>query len=89
MYVYQYLTFNNHISGICKSTHFFYLRSIGRNQKLITFDTNAKLIYALITISLDFCKCILYNLQTTRLAGNTGYKSSVSTYFKTTDPFLP
>ena len=75
MFFKQYLTFNNHISGICKSTHFFKLRSIGRIRNLITFDTNAKLMYALITASLDFCKCILYNLQTTRLAGNTEYKT--------------
>ena len=65
---------HNHFSGICKSTHFFYLRSIGRIQNLITFDTNAQLMYALITTSLDFL-CILYNLQTTRSVGNNGYKT--------------
>ena len=75
MLFYQYLTFNNHISGICKSTHFVYLLSIGRIRNLITFDSNVQLMYALITTSLDFCKCILYNLQTTRLAGNNRYKT--------------
>ena len=33
----QYLTFHDHISGICKSTH-FHLRSIGRIRNLLTFD---------------------------------------------------
>ena len=50
----QYLTFCDHISGICKSTH-FHLRSIGRI--LLTFDATAQLIHALITTRLDF-----YNL---------------------------
>ena len=66
---------------------FFYLCSIGRIQNIITFDTNAQLMYALITTSLDFCKCILYNLQTTRLAGKTDTKPG-STYFNATAPCL-
>ena len=45
----QYLTFHDHISGICKSTH-FHLRA------------TAQLIHALITSRLDFCNSILYNL---------------------------
>ena len=44
----QYLTFHDHISGICKSTH-FHLRSIGRIRNLLTFDATAQLIHALIT----------------------------------------
>ena len=58
----QYLTFYDHISGICKSTH-FHLRGIGRIRNLLTFDATAQLIHALITTSrLDFCNSILYNL---------------------------
>ena len=44
----QYLTFHDHISGICKSTH-FHLRGIGRIRNLLTFDATAQLIHALIT----------------------------------------
>ena len=55
----QYLTFHDHICGICKSSH-FYLR--GRNRNLLTFDATAQLIHALITSRLDFCNSILYNL---------------------------
>ena len=57
----QYLTFHDHISGICKSTH-FHLRDIGRIRNLLTFDATAQLIHALITSRLDFCNNILYNL---------------------------
>ena len=55
------ITFHDHISGICKSTH-FHLRGIGRIRKLLTFDATAQLIHALITNRLDFCNSILYNL---------------------------
>ena len=48
----QYLTFHDHISGICKSTH-FHLRGIGRIRNLLTFDATAQLIHALITSRLD------------------------------------
>ena len=41
----QYLTFHDHISGICKSTH-FHLRGIGRIHNLLTFDAIAQLIHA-------------------------------------------
>ena len=42
----QYLTFHDHISSICKSTHFHFY-SIGRIQKLLTFHATAQLIHAL------------------------------------------
>ena len=59
----QYLTFHDHISGICKSTH-FRLRGIGRIRNLLTFDATTLLIHALITSRLDFCNSILLNLPT-------------------------
>ena len=62
----QYLTFYDHISGICKSTH-FHLRSIGRIWNLLTFDATAQLIHALITTRLDNCNSILYNLQNSQI----------------------
>ena len=52
---------DDHISGICKSTH-FHLRGIGRIRNLLTFDATAQLIHALINSRLDFCNSILYNL---------------------------
>ena len=70
----QYLTFRDHISGICRSTN-FHLRSIGRIRNLLTFDATAQLIHALITTRLDFCNSILYTFQTTRLKDYNGYKT--------------
>ena len=58
----QYLTFHDHISGICKSTH-FHLRGIGRIRNLLTFDATAQLNHDLITSRLDVCNRILYNLS--------------------------
>ena len=58
----KYLTFHDHISGICESTH-FNLRGIGRIRDLLTFDATAQLIHALITSRLDFGNIILYNLS--------------------------
>ena len=57
----QYLTFYDHISGICKSTH-FHLCGIRRILNHLTFDATAQLIHALITSHLDFCNSILNNL---------------------------
>ena len=62
-----YLTFHDHISGICKSTH-FHLCGIGRIRNLLTFDATAQLIHALITSRLDFCNSILYNLPNNKIA---------------------
>ena len=62
----QYLTFHDHISGICKST-LFHLRSIGRIRNLLTFDATAQLIHALTTSRLDFCNSILYNLPNNKI----------------------
>ena len=55
----QYLTFHDHISGICSH---FHLRGIRRIRNLLTFDATAQLIHALPTSRLDFCNSILYNL---------------------------
>ncbi len=60
------LTFDDHISGICRSTH-FHLRNIGRIRNLLTFDATAQLVHALITTRLDFCNSILYNLPKCKL----------------------
>ena len=70
----QYLTFHDHISGICKSTH-FHLRGIGRIRNLLTFDVTAQLIHALITSRLDFCNSIFLTFQTSRLKDYNEYKT--------------
>ena len=54
----QYLTFHDHIGGICRSTH-FHLRSSGIIRNLLTFDATTQQIHALITTRLDYCNSIL------------------------------
>ena len=70
----QYLTFHDHISGICKSTH-FYLRGIGKIRNLLTVDATAQLIHALITSRLDFVTVFFITFQTSRLKDYNGYKT--------------
>ena len=63
----QSLTFDGHISVICQSVH-FYIRSIGKVQKFLTFDACATLIHALISSCFDYCNSILYiNLPDTKI----------------------
>ena len=51
----------DYISGDCRSTH-FHLRNIGRIQHLLSYDACAQLIHALISIRLDYCNSLPYNL---------------------------
>ena len=53
----QFLSFDDYISSVCRSTH-FHLRNIGRIRHLLS-----QLIHALISIRLDYCNSILYNLH--------------------------
>ena len=57
----QFLNFDDYISGVCRSTH-FHLRNIGRIRHLHSYDACAQLIHALISIRLDYCNSLLYNL---------------------------
>ena len=66
VYFYQYLTFHEYISGICKSTP-FHLRGIGRIRILLTFYATAQLIHALIITRLDYCNSILYNIPNNQI----------------------
>ena len=51
----QFLSFDDYISSVCRSTH-FHLRNIGHHA-------TAQLIHALISTRLDYCNSVLYNLQ--------------------------
>ena len=57
----QFLNFDEYISGVCRSTH-FHLGNIGRIRQLLSYDACAQLIHALISIHLDYCNSLLYNL---------------------------
>ena len=57
----QFLSFDDYISSVCRSTH-FHLRNIGRIRHLLSQNAITQLIHALISIRLDYCNSILYNL---------------------------
>ena len=54
----QSLSFDDHISGVCRSTH-FHLRNIGRIRSLLSYEATAQLLHALITTRIDYCNSIL------------------------------
>ena len=57
----QFLSFDDYISSVCRSTH-FHLRNIGRIRHLLSHHATAQLIHALISTRLDYCNSVLYNL---------------------------
>ena len=57
----QFLSFDDYIRFVCRSTH-FNLRNIGRIRHLLSHHTTAQLIHALISTRLDYCNSVLYNL---------------------------
>ena len=56
-----FLSFDDYISSVCRSTH-FHLRNIGRIRHFLSHHATAQLIHALISTRLDYCNSVLYNL---------------------------
>ena len=57
----QFLNFDDHITAICRSTH-FHIRNIGKIRNLLSYDACSTIIYALISCRIDYCNSILYNV---------------------------
>ena len=57
----QFRNVDDYFSGVCRSTH-FHLRNIGKIRHLLSYDACAKLIHAFISMRLDYCNSLLYNL---------------------------
>ena len=57
----QFLNFDDHITAICRSTH-FHIRNIGKIRNLLSYDDCSTIIHALICCRLDYCNSILYNV---------------------------
>ena len=57
----QFLNFDDYIGGVCRSIH-FHLRKIGRIRHLFSYGACTQLIHALISMRLDYCNSLLYNL---------------------------
>ena len=58
---YQFLSFEDYISSVCRSTY-FHLRNIGRIRHLLSQNATAQHIHVLISIHHDYCNSVLYNL---------------------------
>ena len=61
------LSFDDYISGVCRSTH-FHLRNNGRIRSLLCYEATAQLLHALITTRIDYCNSLLYNLPKCSIA---------------------
>ena len=48
----QFLNFDDHITAICRSTH-FHIRNIGKIRNLLSYDACSTIIHALISCRLD------------------------------------
>ena len=57
----QFLNFYDHITAICRSTH-FHIRNIGKIRNLLSYDACSTIIHALSSCRLDYCNSILYNV---------------------------
>ena len=62
----QTISFDDHISAVCQSTH-FHIRNIGSIRNLSSFDACAILIHALIGNRLDYCNLLLYNIADAKI----------------------
>ena len=62
----QFLNFNDHITAICRSTH-FHIRNIGKIMNLLTYDACSTIIHALISCRLYYFNSILYNVPGSKM----------------------
>ena len=57
----QFLNFDDHITAICRSTH-FHIRNICKIRNLLSYDACSTIIHAFISCRLDYFNYILYNV---------------------------
>ena len=62
----QFLYFDDHITAICRNTH-FHIRNIGRIMNLLLYDACSTIIHALISCRLVYCNYILYNVPRSKI----------------------
>ena len=57
----KFLNFHDHITALCRSTH-FHIRNIGKIRNLLSYDACSTSFHALIRCRLDYGNYILYNV---------------------------
>ena len=69
----QFLSFDDYLSPVCRSTH-FHLKNIGRIRHFLSHHATAQLIHALISTRLDYCNSVLYNLPKSSILSLQGIR---------------
>ena len=57
----EFLNFDDHITAICRSTH-FHIINMCKIRNLLSYDACSTIINALISCRLDYCNSILHNV---------------------------
>ena len=57
----QFLNFDDHITAICRSTH-FHVRNIGKIWNLLSYDACSTIMHALIRCRSNYCNYIMYSV---------------------------
>ena len=61
-----YLSLNDHIAKVCKTSH-FHLRNISKIRKFLTKESTEILTYAFVSSKLDHCNSLLYGFPAYQL----------------------
>ena len=56
------LTMNDHVDSVC-ITFYFFIRLLGKLRRFLNKETAAKVTYAFVTPSLDYCNFLLYGIS--------------------------
>ena len=57
----HFLNFDDHITVICRSTH-FHIRNIGKIRNLLSYDAYSTIMHVLISCRLNYCNYIMYTV---------------------------
>ena len=57
----SHLNLESHINFVCRSAY-FHLRNIGSIRNMLTDNACSQLIYAFVTVRIDYCNSLLYGL---------------------------
>ena len=60
------MSFDKQVNSICKSA-FFHLRNIGSIRNMLIDDECSKLIHSLVTVRIDYCNSLLYDMPDSTL----------------------
>ena len=62
----KFLNIDDHITAICRCTH-FHISNTGKIRNLLSYDDCSTIIHALISCRLDYCNSVLYNVPRSKM----------------------